>query len=235
MTVGAVIRSLKERFSRIFPKLSKHILLHTFSENNIFLIFKNQYKNEFKEKRGGICFLSNKNVLFCYMWQEDIIMGTTKSGRLINTIGSRGSASQFAVIHSNEGAYTIPRKGNHIRLKSGGHGQAGMNELNIYGIKYKVEKTYPNGVRVGHILNHTNKAKTKSMGQSWFPKNWTSKDIKHAGEHVANLKRNRRSKDGSAVFGMWKGVRVGIIRTHGQIATIFPDSKQPYAKRRKNR
>ena len=161
-------------------------------------------------------------------------MGTTKSGRVLNTRGSRGSASQFSVVHSNEGAYTKPIKGNRIKLKSGGHGQAGMNELDKYGIRYKVEKTYPNGVRVGYVIDHTNKAKRESMGQSWFPNNWTSKDIKHAGEHVANLKGNRHSKDGVAVYGMWKGVRVGVIRTHGQIGTIFPDSKQPYGKRGKN-
>lgn len=154
-------------------------------------------------------------------------MGTTKTGRVLNTRGAAGIASQFSIVHSNEGAYTKPQKGNHIRLKSGGHGQAGMNELDKYGIRYKVEKTYPNGVRVGHVLDHTNPAKRKSMSQSWFPRNWTSTDIKHAGEHVANLKGNRHSKDGVAVFGMWKGVRVGVIRTHGKIATIFPDSKQP--------
>lgn len=162
-------------------------------------------------------------------------MGTTKTGRTLNTRGAAGSASQFAIVHSNEGGYTKPQKGNRIRLKSGGHGQAGMNELDKYGIRYKVEKTYPNGVRVGYVLDHTNKAKRKSMGQSWFPKEWTSKDIKHAGEHVANLKGNQHSKDGVAVYGMWKGVRVGVIRTNGKIATIFPDSKQPSNKRGKKK
>ncbi len=159
-------------------------------------------------------------------------MGTTKTGRTLNTKGAAGVASQFAVVHSNEGAYTKPQKGNRIRLKNGGHGQAGMNELDKYGIRYKVEKTYPNGVRVGYVLDHTNKAKRQSMGQTWFPKNWTSKDIKHAGEHVANLKGNRHVKDGVKVYGMWKGVRVGVIRTRGKIATIFPDYKQPYKKGR---
>ena len=157
-------------------------------------------------------------------------MGTTKTGRTLNTHGARGVASQFAVVHSNEGAYTRPQKGSHIKLKNGGHGHTGMNELKKYGIRYVVEKTYPNGVRVGHVLDHKNPLKRKSMRQSWFPKDWTSKDIKHAGEHVANLKGNKQSKDGVAVYGMWKGVRVGVIRTHGIIATIFPDSKQPYKK-----
>jgi len=160
-------------------------------------------------------------------------MGTTKSGRVLNTRGAAGSASQFSVVHSNEGAYTKPQKNGNIRLKSGGHGQAGMNELDKYGIKYNIVKTYPNGVRVGNIPSHKNPRKAAGTGQSWFPKNWSSKDIKHAGEHVANLKGNRHSKDGVAVFGMWKGVRVGVIRTNGQIGTIFPDIKQPNSKRGK--
>lgn len=161
-------------------------------------------------------------------------MGTTKSGRVLNTHGAAGSASQYSIVHSNEGTYTKPQRGNTIRLKSGGHGQAGMNELDRYGIKYNIVKTYPNGVRVGNIPNHKNPKKQTGTGQAWFPKTWTSKDIKHAGEHVANLKGNRHSKDGVAVFGMWKGVRVGVIRTHGQIGTIFPDSNQQ-AKRGKRR
>ena len=41
------------------------------------------------------------------------------------------------------------------------------------------------------IPNHKQKMKQNGTGQSWFPKNWTSRDIKHAGEHVANLKGNR--------------------------------------------
>jgi hypothetical protein len=112
----------------------------------------------------------------------------------------------------------------------GGHGQTGMNELDKHGIRYKVEKTYPNGVRVGYVLDHANKVKRQSMGQSWFPKSWTSKDIKHAGEHVANLKSNRHVPDGKRIYGMWKGVRVGVIKTNGKNGTIFPDSKQPVKK-----
>lgn len=159
-------------------------------------------------------------------------MGTTKTGRVINTRGARGTASNYAVIHSNEGDYTKPQHGNHIRLKAGGHGQTGLKQLEKYGIEYHILKTYPNGVRVGNIPNHRDKLKQKGMNQAWFPKEWTSKEIKRAGEHVANLKHNKSTsvKDGKPIFGMWKGVRVGVIRTHGVIATIFPDSKQPYKK-----
>ena len=157
-------------------------------------------------------------------------MGTTKSGRTLNTHGARGQASQYAVVHSNEGDYTKASKNNKIRLKRGGHGQAGMNELDKYGIEYHVVKTYSNGVRVGYNPNHKEKMKQTGMNQSWFPRSWTSKDIKHAGEHVANLKSNRHVQDGKRIYGMWKGVRVGVIKTHGQIGTIFPDAKQPTKK-----
>ena len=160
-------------------------------------------------------------------------MGTTKSGRLLNTRGAAGSASQFAVVHSNEGAYTKPQKGQQIRLKSGGHGQTGLKELDKYGIEYHIVKTYPNGVKVGNVPDHKKRAKQEGVNQAWFPAGWTSKDIKRAGEHVANLKGNKHVRDGVIVFGNWKGVRVGVIRTHGQIGTIFPDSNQPFKKRSK--
>ena len=161
-------------------------------------------------------------------------MGTTKSGRVLNTRGAAGSASQFAVVHSNEGAYTKPQKGQRIRLKSGGHGQTGLKELDKYGIEYHILKTYPNGVRVGNVPRHKDTKKKKGTNQAWFPAHWTTKYIKHAGEHVANLKGNKHVKDGVIVFGNWKGVRVGVIRTHGQIGTIFPDSNQPSNKRGRN-
>ena len=157
-------------------------------------------------------------------------MGTSKSGRYMNTRGSGTSPSDFAVVHSNEGTYIRGSKG--FRLDGGGHGQTGMNELKKYGIAYHIVKTYPNGVRAGYIPNHKKKGKRSGIGQAWFPKEWTSKDIKHAGEHVASLKGNRHAKDGATVWGMWKGVRVGVKRTHGKVATIFPDSNQPTRRRR---
>lgn len=163
-------------------------------------------------------------------------MGTSKSGRYLNTKGSGRSVSDFALVHSDEGKYTKPsRKGDRLRLVSGGHGQTGMEQLNKYGIKYNIEKTYSNGVRVGNIPDHKNPNKRKSMGQTWFPKSWTTKDIRHAGEHVAGLKRNRHAQDGKAVYGIYKGVRVGVIRTNGKIATVFPDADQSpvFKKRRK--
>ncbi len=168
-------------------------------------------------------------------------MGTGKTGRYLNTKGSGRSVSDYVQVHSNEGTFVKSqirvdgKKKLQMRLASGGHGQEGMDLLDKYKIDYHVEKTYPNGVRVGYIPNHKNKFKQKSGGQTWFPSTWKEKDIRHAGEHVAGLKSNRHIPDGTPVFGMYKGIRVGIIKTNGKIGTVFPDSYQPINHRRKNK
>ncbi len=46
---------------------------------------------------------------------------------------------------------------------------------------------------------------------------------------------NRHLPDGKPVYGVYKNVRVGVIRTHGKIATVFPDSDQHTVLRRKKR
>lgn len=159
-------------------------------------------------------------------------MGTSKSGRYLNTRGSGRSVSDYALVHSSEGAFTrsqVRVNGKvtiQLRLTNGGHAQKGMDLLDKYGIKYNVVKTYENGVRVGNVPNHKDKRKATGAGQAWFPKSWTEKDIRHAGEHVAGLKGNRHVPDGQISFGVYKGVRVGIIRTNGKIATVFPDVNQ---------
>lgn len=168
-------------------------------------------------------------------------MGTSKSGRYLNTKGSGQSVSDFALVHSSEGAFTRSQTRVNgkmvikLRLNNGGHSQKGIELLDKYGIKYNIVKTYPNGVRVGNVPNHMQRNKKKNMGQSWFPKSWTDKDIRRAGEHVAGLKGNRKISDGVRVYGVYKGVRVGIIRTNGKIATIFPDFDQSSLMKRRKR
>ena len=163
-------------------------------------------------------------------------MCTSKSGRYLNTKGSGRSVSDFALVHSDEGKYTKPsRKGDRLRLVSGGHGQTGMEQLDKYGIKYNVVKTYSNGVRVGNIPDHKVSSKARGTGQSWFPKSWSDKDIRRAGEHVAGLKGNRHIPDGKTIYGVYKGVRIGVKRTNGKIATVFPDSNQSSVIRRKHK
>ena len=160
-------------------------------------------------------------------------MGTGKSCRCLNTHGSARTVSDFALVHSIEGLFT--RRNGRLRLKSGGHGQKGMLLLDKYGIEYNIVRTYPNGVRVGNIPEHVKRWKRTGSNQSWFPASWSHKDIRRAGEHVAGLKGNRHVPDGQISYGMYKGVRVGIIRRHGKIATVFPDSVQPVKRRRKKK
>ena len=145
-------------------------------------------------------------------------------------------------MHSSEGTFRwreykedgkVHKK---IRLENGGHGQHGMALLDKYGIEYKVVKTYTNGVRVGYVSDHFIKRKRSGMNQAWFPKAWTEKDIRRAGEHVASLKYNRHSPDGVTMWGVYKGVRVGVKKTKGKISTVFPDSDQSSVlKRRKKK
>ena len=160
-------------------------------------------------------------------------MGTTKSGRYLNTKGSSTRVSKFAVVHSNEGDFTRSQKRINgkmtigLRLSNGGHGQDGMDLLDKYGIAYNITKVWSNGVRVGNVPTHMNKKfKAKQDGQSWFPKSWTAKTIRRAGEKVAEMYKGKRIKDGVRIYGIYKGVRVGVIMTKGKIATIFPDVDQ---------
>lgn len=172
-------------------------------------------------------------------------MGTTMSGRYLNTQGSGRTVSDFALVHSNEGDFSFPegrekkrrqKTGESlIRLKNGGHGQAGINLLDKYGISYRITRIYKNGVRIGNIPDHVNPKKRRNGGQSWFPETWTHKDIRRAALHVAGLKKNRKVPDGIQISGIYKGVRVIVIRTHGKIATVFPDADQKSIERKRKR
>jgi len=154
-------------------------------------------------------------------------MGTGRSGKYYNSYGSR-KIHHKAIIHVKEGSYT---SGN--RMTGGGHGQDAIDYMEKNKIQYNIVKTFSNGVRVGNIPSHKDKNKRTGIGQAWFPKNWTQKDVVAAAEHVSSLKKNVHTKDGVAVFGNWKGVRVGIIKTKGNIATVFPDYNQTKTKGRK--
>lgn len=161
-------------------------------------------------------------------------MGTGESGRYYTSRGSK-SVHHGALIHSFDGVFSHDQKtGKIVKIKSGGHGQSALDIMDKNGIKYNIVKTFPNGVRIGNIPSIKQKAKRTGTGMAWFPKKWSVKDMVRAGEHVAGLKRNRGVKDGVIIFGTYKGVRVGVIKTHGQIATVFPDNRiQPTSKRGK--
>lgn len=163
-------------------------------------------------------------------------MGTTKSGRYLNTKGSARTVSDYALVHSSEGAFANSGKQKEgIRLDNGGHGEKGLELLKKLNIEYNITETYSNGVRVGNVPNHKKKLKRTGSNQTWFPSTWSDRDIRKAGEHVASLKQNRKSKDGQTIYGNYKGVRVGVIKTNGIIATVFPDSNQYKIIRRKRK
>ncbi len=159
-------------------------------------------------------------------------MGTGDSGRYYTSHGSK-TVHHGALIHSFDGRYSRDQKtGKLINIKTGGHGQSALEIMDKNGIKYNIVKTFSNGVRVGNIPGIKSKAKKTGTGMAWFPKNWSVKDMVRAGEHVSKLRGNRGVADGVTIWGTYKGVRVGVIKTHGQVATVFPDSRwQPTGKK----
>lgn len=82
-------------------------------------------------------------------------------------------------------------------------------------------------MRIGYVPNHKNALKNgekTKTGQSWFPVSWTKIDIKNAGEYVINSTPNFDTiPDGTAIYAIYKGVRVGVIKTGGKPSTVFPD------------
>ena len=158
-------------------------------------------------------------------------MGTGRPGRYLNTVGSRVRPSEFALVHSNEGTFkNSPIRG--FTSASGGHGQKSIELLKKYGIEYNIVKIRPNGVRFGNIPNHAQIFKRTGCEQAWFPETWTERTILNAAEHVVALKSNANAPLGKAVFGTYKGVRVGVITNTPKgggkpgIQTIFPDYDQ---------
>ncbi len=161
-------------------------------------------------------------------------MGTGESGNYY-TSGGSDVVHHPALIHSIDGEYTHDVKtGRPRRLRAGGHGQASMEIMEKNGIEYNVVKTYGNGVSVGNVPAHKFKRKRTGTAQVWFPKSWTTQDIVKAGEHIVSMRSNQGTADGVTMWGVYKGVRVGAIKTDGRVATVFPDEDQSSVlKRRK--
>lgn len=127
--------------------------------------------------------------------------------------------------HSSKGDYTKTN-----RLKGGGHGQEALDYMDKNGIEYNITETYSNGVRVGNVPNHVNRYKRSDIGQSWFPKDWDRKKIKKAGQSVA---KGKKYPNGETKCGRYKDIEIGIKRTNGKIATIFPLNRQGDKRRKK--
>lgn len=159
-------------------------------------------------------------------------METGVSGRYYTSRGSN-IIHHEAIIHSLEGEYIKNYKtGKPYRLNSGGHGQEAIEYMTKQNIEFNIVHTYENGVRVGNVPNHKNNLKKSGTAQSWFPASWDEKIIVKAAEYVSKLKRNVNQPDGNKMWGKYKGVWVGVIRTKGKTATVFPDWDQSNEKKR---
>ena len=72
-------------------------------------------------------------------------MGTSKNGRYLNTKGSGRSVSDFALVHSSEGAFTRSQTRVNgemvikLRLNNGGHSQYFFNVANCGGLVTEVD------------------------------------------------------------------------------------------------
>nr|WP_242212895.1 EndoU domain-containing protein [Bacillus cereus group sp. BfR-BA-01383] len=142
------------------------------------------------------------------------------------TIKTKLHESEKSLDHANIGDFTRnPKTGETSKMKIGGHGQDNIDFLKQNGIEYNIEKSYPNGVRVGNVPGHKSPGKRMGNGQAWFPENWSKEDIREAGEYVTNnMPEYKDIADGVTIFGDYNGVRIGIIKTNGEIGTVFPDN-----------
>lgn len=142
----------------------------------------------------------------------------------------REKISNSTIEHSSRGTFTAGGKNNKPKLLSGGHGEENIQTLKKYGWNYNIVAKYPNGVRLGNVPSHKDKRKRKGDWQVWFPKNWTRRTIKQAGEKTISS-IPYKLPDGFHMYGMYKKVKVGVIRTGGKVATIFPYYKQSGSKK----
>lgn len=157
-------------------------------------------------------------------------MGSGRSGlysSLAQSVSGRTSISipVSTITHASKGEFLE----NASRLKSGGHGQANIEELKRRGIKYVIKKTFHNGVRLGYVPRHCEKRRQglnkKQIGQAWFPKNWSESDIRKAGKAVLKAYKGE-IQNGTKITGWYNNVKVGIIVRNHQIVTIFPTNEQ---------
>ena len=137
----------------------------------------------------------------------------------------REKISNSAIEHSSRGTFTAGDKNHKPKLKSGGHGEENLQALKRYGRDYNIVAKYPNGVRLGNIPSHKERQKRSGVWQVWFPKSWTRKTIRKAGEKTINS-IPYKLPDGDPMYGTYKNVKVGVIRTYGRVAKIYPYNKK---------
>jgi len=129
-----------------------------------------------------------------------------------------------AMNHSIIGDYILPSKGRPGgRLKSGGHTNKVMAEMQKRGILYNIIRIDKNGVMFGNVPDHDQSYKRKGEGQTWFPITWTEHDIMSAGIATAN-KGNWVSS--YAKEFKYKNINIRVLFENGRISTICPSNDQ---------
>lgn len=133
--------------------------------------------------------------------------------------------SDTTIRHSSLGDFTInPKTGKISKFKSGGHGEENIKFLKKNSIDFNIAYEYNNGVRIGNVPGHKEKKKRSGNNQTWFPKWWNRKTIKNAGKKV--LKKNINIPNGIQATSIYRNVKVGIRKTNGHVATIYPTKDQ---------
>lgn len=201
---------------------------------------------------SGLNSLGKDDILFVFYKDDIILYGTAKKVRedlkeilnattkakairLLDELYDLVHISDDALIHSNIGDFAgvaNPKKSLEPgKMLGGGHGQANIIKLNQLKREYEIVHEYKNGVRIGSVSKIADKTKkttpnTKITGQSWFPINWDEQKILQAGKSIINynLKTFKNVSDGVPIFDNFDGVRVGVLKTDGKPATIFPDN-----------
>ena len=129
--------------------------------------------------------------------------------------------SKKAQKHSSKGDFGKGKNGKLI-LIGGGHGQENIDFLNKKKIDNNVTLLYNNGVQIGNVSNHRRRKNRECSGQCWFPKEWSKKDIKKAGQYVMGLKKNSERTNQIPHWGTVNKVKVGVYTKNGFVKSIFP-------------
>lgn len=150
-------------------------------------------------------------------------MGSGRSGIYYTSHGS-SVIHHDGIIHSYEGVYKDKPDGS-LKLEKGGHGQGAIDFMDKNGMKYEINKTFSNGVRVGNVKDAEQNFRKTGNRHSWFPENWTDKTIIAVAKYLTSLKKNKNYKPGDKISGTYKHVKViAYIGKDGCISTMFPDA-----------
>ena len=134
-------------------------------------------------------------------------------------------ASKNEMKHSSRGIFQYCDR-RPTKMLKGGHGERNIQYLRKYKLSHKINDIDRNGVRHGQIDCHVRARERKSRGHVWFPEKWSDNTISKAGEHVANLKRNRNKADHVPMHGKYMTVHVVAYKSKGRICGICPKFEQ---------